>query len=878
MSGEELMSGLTPMLQQYLQVKNEQQDAILFFRLGDFYEMFFEDAELASRELEITLTSRDAGSEKRAPMCGVPHHAADAYIARLVEKGYKVAICEQVEDPKTTKGIVKREVVRVVTPGTIIDNQALAAKQNNYLMAVAFEEQYCGLAFADASTGEFAVTEFHGQGADVKLVDELVRLRPVEVLVCQERKAAVAKTMLRYAQKPLLTSFEASEYEQIVCDELLSRHFSEENCTEVRTYCHKPAIIAAGVLIDYLVKTQKNEMLHIKSITPYRTHDYLILDGTTRRNLELTRSIRDGSKYGTLLDVVDYTRTAMGGRLLRQWIEQPLVSKNDIEQRLDAVEELVYNVTIRSELQTHLHRIYDLERLIGRLAYGSANARDLLALKGSLLMLPMLQECLKSAKAKQLTMLAQGLSPMLDVTDYIAGAIHDEPPLSVRDGNIIKTGFSGVLDELRGASREGKTWLSQMEASEREKSGIKSLKISFNKVFGYYFEITRANLHAVPDYFIRKQTLANAERYITPELKKYEDLILGAEEKSMQLEYQIFTEVRETLVVQIPRIQKVARSIAVLDTLVSIAECAARNGYSRPQILEDAIITIMDGRHPVVEKLLTDNLFVPNDTYLDNLAQQIVIITGPNMAGKSTYMRQVSLIVLMAQMGSFVPAREAKIGVVDRIFTRVGANDDLATGQSTFMVEMMEVADILAHATAQSLLIFDEIGRGTSTFDGMSIAQSVVEYTHEKIKAKTLFATHYHELTHLEDTLTGVKNYCVAVKEQGATIVFLRRIIRGGADRSYGIHVAQLAGLPAAVIKRAEELLVLLENQEIATTHHDAVDAPRESVVSTPINMFSQEQKVLQQLASIDVISITPIEALNLLYKFQRELRCGEND
>ena len=872
------MSGLTPMLQQYMQVKSQHQDAILFFRLGDFYEMFFEDAELASRELEITLTSRDAGSEKRAPMCGVPHHASDTYIARLVEKGYKVAICEQVEDPKTTKGIVKREVVRVVTPGTIIDNQVLAANQNNYLMAVSFEEQCCGLAVADASTGEFAVTEFHGQGADVKLVDELVRLRPVEVLVCQERKTAVAKTLLRYGQKPLLSKFDTDDYKQIFCNELLSRHFSEENCAEIRTCCHRSAIIAAGVLIDYLVQTQKNEMLHIKSIKPYRTHDYLILDGTTRRNLELTRSIRDGSKYGTLLDVVDFTRTAMGGRLLRQWIEQPLVSKVDIEQRLDTVEELVFNVTVRSELQTYLHRIYDLERLISRLVYGSANARDLLALKGSLLMLPTLQECLQNAASKQLTILAQRLSPMLDVTDYIAKSIHDEPPVSIRDGNIIKTGFSEVLDELRGASREGKTWLSQLEAAEREKSGIKSLKISFNKVFGYYFEITRANLHAVPDYFIRKQTLANAERYITPELKKYEDLILGAEEKSIQLEYQLFTEVRETLVAQIPRIQKVARSIAILDTFVSLAECAARNGYSRPQILEDATITIIDGRHPVVERLLTDNLFVPNDTYLDNSDQQIVIITGPNMAGKSTYMRQVSLIVLMAQVGSFVPAREAKVGVVDRIFTRVGANDDLATGQSTFMVEMMEVADILAHATAQSLLIFDEIGRGTSTYDGMSIAQSVVEYTHNNIKAKTLFATHYHELTHLEDTLAGVKNYCVAVKEQGDNIVFLRRIIRGGADRSYGIHVAQLAGLPAEVIKRAEELLILLENQEIAATNkHVAVEVHHENVTPVPIDMFSQEQKVLQQLSSIDVISITPIEALNLLYKFQRDLRCGED-
>ena len=874
------MTGLTPMLQQYLQVKSQHNDAILFFRLGDFYEMFFEDAELASRELEITLTSRDAGGEKRAPMCGVPHHAADAYISRLVEKGYKVAICEQVEDPKTTKGIVKREVVRVVTPGTIIDKQALVDKQNNYLMAIIFDDHCGGLAVADASTGEFLVTDFSGHAADVKLIDEMARLRPAEVLVCQKRRKEVSKTLVRYGQKPLITGFDASAYSQLVCDELLSRHFSEENCAQVAKSCQPTAIIAAGVLLDYLLQTQKNELLHIKTILPYRTQDYLILDGTTRRNLELTRSIRDGSRHGTLLDVIDYTRTSMGGRLLRRWIEQPLVAKADIEQRLDSVEELVYNVTARTELQAYLYRIYDLERLIGRLAYGSANARDLIALKDSLLIMPLLQGCLKDVQAMQLISLAESLSPLKDVTDYIEGAIHDDPPFSVREGNIIKVGFNPILDELRGASREGKGWLSQLESSERDKSGIKSLKISFNKVFGYYFEITRANLHAVPEYFIRKQTLANAERYITPELKKYEDLILGAEEKSVHLEYQLFTEVRENLVAQIPRIQKVARSIAQLDAFVSLAECASRRGFSRPQILTDATISITDGRHPVVEQLLTDSLFVPNDTLLDDKEQQIVIITGPNMAGKSTYMRQVSLIVLMAQMGSFVPAKEARIGLVDRIFTRVGANDDLATGQSTFMVEMMEVADILAHATNHSLLIFDEIGRGTSTFDGMSIAQSVVEYTHEKIRAKTLFATHYHELTHLEDTLSGVKNYCVAVKEQGDTIIFLRRIIRGGADRSYGIHVAQLAGLPKQVIKRAEALLALLENQETAATGHSStpVKIAQQSMLPVPIDMFSHEQKVLQKLSDIDVISLTPIEALNLLYKFQQELRGGEVD
>lgn len=871
------MSKLTPMLQQYQQVKEQHKDAILFFRLGDFYEMFFEDAEIASRALEITLTSREAGGDARAPMCGIPYHAADNYIARLIDKGFKVAICEQVEDPKTAKGIVKREVVRVITPGTIMDHQALADKMNNYLAAVVMEDAGCGLAVADISTGEFFVTGFDGHALKARLIDELIRLRPTEIIVDRKQKNALAKALLRYQHRPVFSLPEPCQNEENNSFDTLSRHFSAENCADLKQKCKKQAIIAAEVLFNYLVQTQKSDMAHLKRITPYQTKNYLVLDGTTRRNLELTRSVRDGSRYGTLLDILDYTRTAMGGRLLRQWIEQPLVGRQAIEERLDAVAELVQRVSVRNELQGCLQQIYDLERLIGRLAYGSANARDVLALKNSLLMLPGLQAALHDAQAVQLRGISENLQPLEDITTHIAKAIHDDPPFSLRDGNIIKTGFNALLDDLRRASREGKDWLGQLESQERENTGIRSLKVSFNKVFGYYIEITKANLHAVPDYFMRKQTLANAERFITPELKKYEDLILGAEEKSIQLEYQLFTEIREFLVGNIRRMQTVAEAIAHLDVFVSLAECAARNGYVRPQITDGYNLSITEGRHPVVEKLLTDCLFVPNDTLLNDQEQKIVIITGPNMAGKSTYMRQVALIVLMAQMGAFVPAKAASIGLVDRIFTRVGANDDLATGQSTFMVEMKEVADILAHATARSLLVFDEIGRGTSTYDGMSIAQSVVEFTHDKLGAKTLFATHYHELTHLEDVLAAVKNYSVAVKDQGDSVVFLRRIIRGGADRSYGIHVAQLAGLPESVIKRARDLLVRLENQETAATQ-EGVPKERTVAASTPapIDLFSGEQQVIQLLTSIDVLSITPIEAMNLLYKLQLKLRGEE--
>jgi DNA mismatch repair protein MutS len=868
------MTKLTPMLQQYRQVKEQYKDAILFFRLGDFYEMFFEDAEIASRELEITLTSREAGGDARAPMCGIPYHAADSYIARLIEKGFRVAICEQVEDPKTTKGIVKREVVRVVTPGTIMNHQALADKVNNYLAAVVWEEGACGLAVADVSTGDFFVTGCEANSVEASLIDELTRLRPVEILVPGQQKNALAKALLRYQFRPVFTIQDPWHEDETTYADLLSRHFPAENCVELLQQCPKYTVMAAGFLLNYLLDTQKSEMVHFKAITPYQTQNYLVLDGTTRRNLELTRSIRDGSRYGTLLDILDHTRTAMGGRLLRQWIEQPLVIKQPIEERLDAVEELLQHVAVRGELQSYMQKIYDLERLIGRLSYGSANARDILALKNSLLMLPDIQASLTDAKSIQLRSIQEILHPLFDITSYIEKAIHDDPPFSLRDGNIIRTGFNEMLDELRKASREGKGWLAKLESQEREKTGIRSLKVSFNRVFGYYIEITKANLHAVPEYFIRKQTLANAERFITPELKKYEDLILGAEEKSIQLEYQLFTEVREFLVGHIRRIQNVARAVARLDAFVSLAECASRNSYARPRISDSYNINITDGRHPVVEKLLTDTLFVPNDTVFHDPDHKIMIITGPNMAGKSTYMRQVALIVLMTQMGSFVPAKAADIGIVDRIFTRVGANDDLATGQSTFMVEMKEVADILAHATERSLLVFDEIGRGTSTYDGMSIAQSVVEFTHENIGAKTLFATHYHELTHLEEVLTAVKNYSVAVKDQGNSIVFLRRIIRGGADRSYGIHVAQLAGLPEIVIKRAQELLEQLENQEIAATKsHECTVLHTDTNTPASIDLFSLEQQIIQQLSSIDVLSITPIEAINLLYKLHKKLR-----
>jgi len=878
------LNGLTPMMQQYLTIKQQYRDCILFFRLGDFYEMFFEDAEEASKVLEITLTGRDGGLEQRIPMCGVPYHSADNYIARLVNRGYKVAICEQVEDPKEAKGIVKRDVVRIITPGTILDTNVLDEKQHNYIISITWEEGY-GLAVADVTTGFFAVTEMTGRRALSKLLDEVSRLHPAEIILDDRLEQEPLVEHLRGLGRGVVSFYPAAVYKHQNAFDTLCRHFGTTSLDGYGCKEYPIGTCAAGALLDFLHETQKNDLTHLNKLNVYTTNSFMFLDSATRRNLELTRTIRDGSRKGTLLWVLDYTVTAMGGRLLKNWLEQPLIEAAAIRGRLEANEELGRDTFLRIDLVEMMKSIYDLERLVGRVAYGTANARDLVALKVSLAVLPKIRTLLANTRSAFLQTLYKELDPLEDIHSLIEEAIVEDPPFSVREGGLIKAGFHPEIDQLRIATIEGKQWIAALEASERDRTGIKSLKVGYNKVFGYYIEVTRSNLKAVPDDYIRKQTLANAERYITPELKEKESLILGAEDKITQLEYDIFCQVREKIDAQTSRIQRTADVIARLDALCSLAEAAVKGKYVKPVISENRAIEIKEGRHPVVEKMLQHEGFIPNDTRLDNKDNRLLIITGPNMAGKSTYMRQVALITLMAQCGSFVPAREAAIGVVDRIFTRVGASDDLATGQSTFMVEMNEVANILNNATSNSLIILDEIGRGTSTFDGLSIAWAVAEYIHdiERIGAKTLFATHYHELTELGELCAGVRNYSVAVKEKGEDIIFLRKIIPGGADRSYGIQVARLAGLPAEVISRAKEILLSLEAQEnvgkgqrgLATTRQE-LECPALSVNETAqLQLFSGEHPLLKELAGLQVLNMTPLEALNKLHELQNKYLKG---
>ncbi len=809
------MPTLTPMMQQYMEIKKEYKDCILFYRLGDFYEMFFDDALVASKELEITLTGKDCGQEERAPMCGVPFHSAERYIDKLISSGFKVAICEQVEDPKLTKGIVKREVIRVVTPGTNLSMQSMDETKNNYLMCIIYVDDGFGVSTVDVSTGDFYVTEVD---ETKKLMDEITRFAPAEI-ICNEFlfMSGVDMDDLKERMNITVSVLDGWYIDEDNCYEKLKDHFKVKSLDGLGLSDYPTGIVSAGAMLQYLYETQKNSLGHLTHILPYSSGKYMVVDSSTRRNLELLETLREKQKRGSLLWVLDKTKTAMGARLLRTYIEQPFIDKEPIESRLDAIEELNGSLITREELREYLNPIYDLERLISRVVYKSANPRDLVAFKSSLEMIPHIKYLMREYQTKELKEIYETMDTLEDIYDLIDRSIQDDPPIGIKEGGIIKEGFSEEIDKFRQAKTEGKDWLSQLELKEKNATGIKNLRIRFNKVFGYYLEVTNSYKNLVPDTWTRKQTLANSERYITPELKKLEDIILGAEDKLFSLEYDVFSNVRDKIAGEILRIQATAKAIAKVDVYASLAYVAEHNNYVRPKINSDGIIDIKGGRHPVVEKMIKNEMFIENDTFLDNESNRISIITGPNMAGKSTYMRQTALIVLMAQIGSFVPAQSADIGIVDRIFTRVGASDDLASGQSTFMVEMTEVANILRNATPKSLLILDEIGRGTSTFDGLSIAWAVVEHISNPklLGAKALFATHYHELTELEGKLDSVNNYCIAVKEQGEDIIFLRKIIRGGADKSYGIQVAKLAGVPQSVLERARELVEELSNADI---------------------------------------------------------------
>ena len=876
---------LTPMMKQYMQTKEEYKDCILFYRLGDFYEMFFEDALTASKELEITLTGKNCGLEERAPMCGIPYHAVDSYLNRLVSKGYKVAICEQVEDPKTAKGIVKREVIRVVTPGTNLDTQGLDETKNNYIMCIVYMADRYGLSIADVTTGEYLVTELDSQ---TKLLDELYKFMPSEI-VCNEAfyMSGMDLDDLKNRLHMAIYSLEAWYFDDALCRETLQEHFKVASLEGIGLSDCECGMIASGALLKYLEETQKNSLSHMSRLTRYATGNYMVLDSATRRNLELVETLREKQKRGSLLWVLDKTKTAMGARTLRKYVEQPLIDKESIVKRLDAVAELKDNAICREEIREYLNPVYDLERLVGKITYQSANPRDLIAFQSSLSMLPSVKYILKDMESDLLREIYEELDPLEELCDLVGRAIQEEPPLAMKEGGIIKDGYNDEVDRLRKAKSEGKNWLADLETREREKTGIKNLRIRYNKVFGYYLEVTNSFKELVPDYYTRKQTLANAERYIIPELKELEDTILGAEDKLCALEYELYCEVRNTIAAELTRIQRTAKAVAKLDVIASLALVAERNNYVRPKINEKGVIDIRDGRHPVVEKMIPNDMFIANDTYLDDKKQRISIITGPNMAGKSTYMRQAALIVLMAQLGSFVPASSANIGLVDRIFTRVGASDDLASGQSTFMVEMNEVANILRNATSKSLLILDEIGRGTSTFDGLSIAWAVVEYISNSklLGAKTLFATHYHELTELEGKISNVNNYCIAVKEKGDDIVFLRKIVKGGADKSYGIQVAKLAGVPDPVINRAKEIVEELVTaditgkvKDIAVQGSETKKKPQKKLDEVDLTQFSlfdtvKDDDVLNELKELDISHMTPMDAMNKLYQLQNKLR-----
>ena len=880
------MAELTPMVKQYMETKSQYQDCILFYRLGDFYEMFFDDALTASRELEITLTGKNCGQEERAPMCGVPYHAVESYLNKLVSKGYKVAICEQVEDPKTAKGIVKREVVRIVTPGTNLDTQALDESKNNYIMCIVYIADRYGVSVADITTGDYFVTELEDSA---KLMDEIYRFSPSEI-ICNEAFYMSGMDLDGMKDRLGITiySLDAWYFDDEICRQKLLEHFKVSSFAGLGLADYDCGVISAGALLQYLLETQKNDLSNLTHITPYMSGKYMMLDSSTRRNLELCETLREKQKRGSLLWVLDKTKTAMGARTLRKYVEQPLIDKKEIEKRLDAVQELKDQAISREELREYLSPVYDLERLIMKITYGSANPRDLTAFRTSLEMLPPIRYILQDMQCELLKSITEDLDPLEDLCTLITNAIREEPPIAMKEGNIIRDGYNEEVDKLRRAKSDGKDWLAKLENDEREKTGIKNLRIKYNKVFGYYLEVTNSYKDLVPEYYTRKQTLANAERYITPELKELEDMILGAEDKLYALEYELYTEVRETIAAEVERIQQTAKAVAALDVFASLALVAERNNYVRPKINEKGVIDIKEGRHPVVERMIPNDMFIANDTYLDDKKHRISIITGPNMAGKSTYMRQTALIALMAQVGSFVPAKSANIGISDRIFTRVGASDDLASGQSTFMVEMTEVANILRNATSKSLLILDEIGRGTSTFDGLSIAWAVVEYISDSrlLGAKTLFATHYHELTELEGKIENVNNYCIAVKEKGDDIVFLRKIVKGGADKSYGIQVAKLAGVPDLVINRAKEIVEELSEEDITTRVSEIATKDKVSKKKPKVKKYDEvdiaqmslfdtvkDDDVLEELKNLDVGNMTPIDALNTIYRLQNKLK-----
>ena len=864
------MAGLTPMMQQYMEVKSKYKDCILFYRLGDFYEMFFDDALTASRELELTLTGRDCGLSERAPMCGVPYHAVETYLDRLIEKGYKVAICEQMEDPALAKGLVQRDVIRVVTPGTVIESGMLDERSNNFLLSVCFSGEKAGLAFADVSTGEFFVHQVGDAGRT--LADEVTRISPVEIIASDlvRLREYVNRDDLSMSERPG-TTFQYQNASETLC-----KHFHLQDLSPLGlTDEYRLAAQAAGALMRYLDETQKNALEHITELRIYQGGDTMLLDRNTRRNLELTESLRSRTKKGSLLWLMDKTSTAMGGRLLRSWIEQPLVNREEILRRLDAVEEFTSQHVLTMTLSEELQGVYDVERLLSKVSYKSLNARDCLSLCASLKKVPGIRNLLSGAQSQGVQAVYALLDPLEDLTGLLERAIHPDAPPVISEGGIIRDGYSAILDEYRSAATNGKQWIVDLEAKEREATGIKNLRIQYNRVFGYYIEVTKSYYDMVPMRYQRRQTLANSERYITPELREIEQKIVGAQEQSVRLELQLFTEIREKIAGEIVRIQHTAQGLKTLDALLSLAKVAVSNHYVRPEITQDGSLEIVEGRHPVVEQTMQEGGFVPNDAVMDQDQARMLIITGPNMAGKRTFMRQGALITLMAHLGSFVPAKSAKIPIVDRIFTRVGASDDLASGQSTFMVEMSETAYILRNATRHSLIILDEIGRGTSTFDGLAIAWAVVEYLCDpaRVGAKTLFATHYHELSELEGHVEGVQNYCISVKEHGEDVIFLRKIVRGGADKSFGIHVARLAGVPHPVLVRAHEIQARLEVSDVNKIGQNILEegTAREN---EQVSLFDVgKTEIINELQNLDVMALTPIDAMNKLFLLREKAR-----
>jgi DNA mismatch repair protein MutS len=887
------MTDLTPLMKQYREIKRQHLDAILLFRMGDFYEMFDQDAVTASKVLEITLTARNKSKGIETPLCGFPYHAVEGYIAKLIRRGFKVAVCEQVEDPKLAKGIVKREVIRVVTPGTVLDANLLDAKDNNYLASLYPAKDGFGAAFLDISTGDFFMAEVAGAGNLAELDTLLSRFTPREVVLPKGQETASELLALLRQYTQAINPYEDWTFDRETAKRTLLDHLKTSTLEGFGCGDMTIGVSAAGAALRYIEETQKTALANIRTVRPFLVQSYMVLDSSCQRNLELVKNIYDGSTRGTLLSVLDHTVTSMAGRRLREWVLNPLLDVQEIDARLTAVTELKERHQVRSSLRTDLGRVYDLERLISRVSLGVANARDLVALRQSFAVLPDLRNFIAPSAAGLLKTIHEGWDDLQDVRQLIESSIHDDPPYTLREGKLIKKGHSAELDELRSISTEGKGFIAGIEQRERERTGISSLRVSYNRVFGYYIEVTKTNLANVPQDYIRKQTLANAERFITPELKEYEEKVLGAEEKILDLEYRLFLDIRGKVAAQTVRIQDMARRLATLDCLASLAEAAAKSNYSRPVIDDGDVLRIVEGRHPVIEQL-TEERFVPNDTLLDSSDNQLQILTGPNMAGKSTYMRQVALISIMAQMGSFVPAKETAVGIVDRVFTRVGASDFIARGQSTFMVEMNETANILNNATDRSLIILDEIGRGTSTFDGISIAWAVAEFIHEKLRARTLFATHYHELTDLALTMDRVKNYNVAIKEWNDQIIFLRRVVEGGADKSYGIQVARLAGLPSTVIARAREVLANLEKAEFDETGEptpasrsgqddrgtrgqgeraDAETRGRgDAAKERQLGLFAtRDANLVREIAEMDLNAMTPIEAMNKLSELKKK-------